>query len=116
MIDAYTALTGAFGAMVTVIRSAVTGRPVPDVFIRNLSALMDVPEDLIDIGPVPGRGAGVRRWSAAPDHRHARPAQRPRDGLGAADRPAGDARGCAHQRPHRPSRRRPHRAEKETAP
>jgi len=48
-------------AMRAVIRSATPGRPVPDVSIRNLSALMDIPEDLIDIGPVPGRGAGVRR-------------------------------------------------------
>lgn len=43
-----------------VIRSAVAGRAVPDISIKNLSALMDVPEDDIKIGPVSGRGAGVR--------------------------------------------------------
>jgi hypothetical protein len=48
-------------SMRAVIRSAVPGRPVPDVSIRHLSALMDVPEDLISITAVPGRGAGVRR-------------------------------------------------------
>ncbi|MBG0819086.1 hypothetical protein [Planomonospora sp. ID82291] len=48
-------------SMRAVIRSAAPGRPVPDVSIRNLSALMDIPEDAISIGPVPGRGAGVRR-------------------------------------------------------
>ncbi|GIH91917.1 hypothetical protein ACFFMN_34080 [Planobispora siamensis] len=42
------------------IRSAAAGQPVPDISIRRLSALMDVPEELIGIGPVPGRGAGVR--------------------------------------------------------
>ncbi|MCX4784640.1 hypothetical protein [Streptomyces sp. NBC_01264] len=43
-----------------VIRSAAPGLPVPDISIRHLSALMDVPETLIKIGPVPGRGASVR--------------------------------------------------------
>lgn len=47
-------------SMRAVIRSAVPGRPVPDVSIKNLSALMDIPEDLISVGPVPGRGASVR--------------------------------------------------------
>lgn len=47
-------------AMRAVIRSAVPGRPVPEVSVKDLSALMDIPEDLISIGPVPGRGAGVR--------------------------------------------------------
>lgn len=47
-------------AMRAVIRSAVPGEPVPDIPVRRLSALMDIPEDLISIGPVPGRGAGVR--------------------------------------------------------
>ncbi|MFI6498708.1 hypothetical protein [Nonomuraea typhae] len=44
-----------------VIRATVAGQPVPDIPIRRLSALMDVPEDEIAIDPVPGRGAGVRR-------------------------------------------------------
>jgi hypothetical protein len=48
-------------SMRAVIRSAVPGHPVPDVSIKRLSALMDVPEDEIAISPVPGRGAGVRR-------------------------------------------------------
>ncbi|WP_068929326.1 hypothetical protein [Planobispora rosea] len=48
-------------AMRAIIRCAVAGQPVPDISIRRLSALMDVPEDLISITPVPGRGAGVRR-------------------------------------------------------
>lgn len=47
-------------AMRAVIRSAVAGQPVPDISIKRLSALMDVPEDLISIGPVSGRGASVR--------------------------------------------------------
>ncbi|WP_133306024.1 hypothetical protein [Microbispora triticiradicis] len=44
------------------------------MFIRNLSALMDVPEDLIDIGPVPGRGAGVRRLTIGTPDLHSDPA------------------------------------------
>lgn len=48
-------------AMRAVIRSTTAGEPVPEISIRRLSALLDVPEDLIGIGPVPGRGAGVRR-------------------------------------------------------
>ncbi|MEU8967026.1 hypothetical protein AB0C89_35755 [Streptomyces sp. NPDC048491] len=47
-------------SMRATIRSAVPGLPVPDIAVRRLSALMDVPEDLITIGPVPGRGASVR--------------------------------------------------------
>jgi hypothetical protein len=47
-------------SMRAVIRSAVPGMPVPDIAVRRLSALMDVPEDLITVGPVPGRGASVR--------------------------------------------------------
>lgn len=47
-------------AMRAVIRSTVPGRPVPDISKRRLSALMDVPEDEIDIGPVPGRGAAYQ--------------------------------------------------------
>lgn len=33
---------------------------VPDNLTARLSAYLDVPEELIEIGPVPGRGAGVR--------------------------------------------------------
>lgn len=47
-------------AMRAVIRSIVPGEPVPEVSVRRLSALMDVPEDVISVGPVPGRGASVR--------------------------------------------------------
>ncbi|MER7126720.1 hypothetical protein [Micrococcus luteus] len=47
-------------AMRAVIRSVTPGNPVPDISIKHLSALMDIPEDQIAIGPVPGRGAGVR--------------------------------------------------------
>ncbi|MGW2161833.1 hypothetical protein [Nonomuraea sp. NPDC001699] len=48
-------------SMRAIIRAATAGEPVPDISIRRLSALMDVPEDEISIEPVPGRGAGVRR-------------------------------------------------------
>lgn len=47
-------------SMRAIIRAAVAGEPVPDISIRRLSALMDVPEDEIAIEAVPGRGAGVR--------------------------------------------------------
>ncbi|WP_188188075.1 hypothetical protein [Nonomuraea sp. SYSU D8015] len=47
-------------AVRAVVRSAVPGQPVPDISIMRLSALMDVPEDLIAIGPVPGRGSAYR--------------------------------------------------------
>ncbi|MEU4235380.1 hypothetical protein AB0F17_64865 [Nonomuraea sp. NPDC026600] len=47
-------------SMRAIIRAATPGEPVPDIAIRRLSALMDIPEDEIDIDPVPGRGAGVR--------------------------------------------------------
>ncbi|MEV4096999.1 hypothetical protein [Streptosporangium saharense] len=47
-------------AMRAVIRSTIPGRAVPDISIKSLSALTDVPEDRIAIGPVPGRGAAVR--------------------------------------------------------
>ncbi|MFD8533859.1 hypothetical protein ACFV0L_41270 [Streptosporangium canum] len=47
-------------AMRAIIRSVIPGEPVPDISVRRLSALMDIPEDLISIGPVPGRGAAVR--------------------------------------------------------
>lgn len=46
--------------MRAVIRSTVPGKPVPDISVKSLSALMDVPEEDIAIGGVPGRGAGVR--------------------------------------------------------
>lgn len=48
-------------SMRAIIRSTMPGEPVPDISIRRLSALMDIPEDDIAITPVPGRGAGVRR-------------------------------------------------------
>ncbi|MGI5330956.1 hypothetical protein [Actinomadura nitritigenes] len=48
-------------AMTAIIRATVPGEPVPDISVRRLSALLDVPEDQISIDPVPGRGAGVRR-------------------------------------------------------
>lgn len=48
-------------AMRAIIRATTPGQPVPDISIRRLSALLDIPEDDITIGPVPGRGAGVRR-------------------------------------------------------
>lgn len=47
--------------MRAIIRATAPGEPVPDISIRRLSALMDIPEDQIAISPVPGRGAGVRR-------------------------------------------------------
>ncbi|MEV4180157.1 hypothetical protein AB0J28_01760 [Streptosporangium canum] len=47
-------------ALRAVIRCAVPGEPVPDISVRRLSALMDIPEEEITIGPVPGRGASVR--------------------------------------------------------
>jgi hypothetical protein len=43
-----------------VIGSAQRGVPVPDISTARLSALLDMPEELIEIGPVPRRGAGVR--------------------------------------------------------
>lgn len=48
------------GSMRAVIRSTTPGEPVPDISIRRLSAVTDIPEELISIGPVPGRGASVR--------------------------------------------------------
>lgn len=48
-------------SMRAVIRSTIPGRPVPDISIKSLSALMDIPEEDIAISGVPGRGAGVRR-------------------------------------------------------
>ncbi|MGW3200093.1 hypothetical protein ACWDBD_37115 [Streptomyces sp. NPDC001118] len=45
-----------------VIGSVTRGMPVavPDNFTARMSALLDMPEELIEFGPVPGRGAGVR--------------------------------------------------------
>ncbi|MFI6503702.1 hypothetical protein [Nonomuraea typhae] len=50
-------------SMRAVIRAGIPGQPVPDISIKRLSALMDVPEEKIDIDGVPGRGAGRRRLS-----------------------------------------------------
>ncbi|MFH9426413.1 hypothetical protein [Streptomyces sp. NPDC017529] len=47
-------------AMKAVIRAAAPGQPVPEISTRRLSALMDVPEGEIEVGPVPGRGASVQ--------------------------------------------------------
>ena len=47
-------------AMRALIRSTVPGKPVPNISVRDLSALSDIPEDEISIAPVAGRGAGVR--------------------------------------------------------
>ncbi|MFI9311366.1 hypothetical protein [Streptomyces triculaminicus] len=35
------------------------GEPVPDIKIRRLSALMNVPEELLEVQAIPGHGAGV---------------------------------------------------------
>jgi hypothetical protein len=48
-------------SMTAIIRAEQHGQPVPDISIRHLSALLDLPEDQIAITAVPGRGAGVRR-------------------------------------------------------
>lgn len=42
-----------------VIGAQKRGQPVPDIPKPGLSAELDIPEDLIEVGPVPGRGAGV---------------------------------------------------------
>lgn len=47
-------------AMRAIIRSTIPGQPVPDISKRRLSALMDIPEADIEVGPVPGRGASVQ--------------------------------------------------------
>ncbi|WP_130800106.1 hypothetical protein [Streptomyces otsuchiensis] len=49
------------GTLRATIRATTPGTPVPTISTTALSALMDIPEDDIRIGPVPGRGAGVRR-------------------------------------------------------
>ncbi|MER6723375.1 hypothetical protein [Streptomyces halstedii] len=43
-----------------IIGSQQRGQAVPDISKSGLSAALDLPEEQIDIGPVPGRGAGVR--------------------------------------------------------
>ncbi|MEU4507574.1 hypothetical protein AB0F94_41255, partial [Streptomyces sp. NPDC024089] len=45
-----------------VIGSAKRGKAVPlgKDFVSDLSAHLDLPEERIEVGPVPGRGAGVR--------------------------------------------------------
>lgn len=43
-----------------IIGSAQRGRPVPDISTPRLSAYLNVPEELIQTSPVPGRGAGFR--------------------------------------------------------
>jgi hypothetical protein len=43
-----------------VITSTVQGEPVPPIDIDRLSARMDIQRDLINVTPVPGRGAGVQ--------------------------------------------------------
>ena len=47
-------------AMRAIISSTLPGQPVPDISKKRLSALMDVPEEEITIGPVPGRGAAFQ--------------------------------------------------------
>jgi hypothetical protein len=64
-----------------VIGSARRGTPVPvpEDLAARLSAYVDLPEDLIEIGPVPGRGAGVRLLVMGP-----------RPEAAAAEKPASD--------------------------
>ncbi|MEV0826380.1 hypothetical protein [Nonomuraea rubra] len=58
-------------AMRAIIRSTVPGKPVPKISTEALSALMDMPEDQINIGPVPGRGAAYRLLQVGqPDEGH----------------------------------------------
>ncbi|MGW1520771.1 hypothetical protein [Streptomyces sp. NPDC002287] len=48
------------GRRVAVALAAVErGEPVPDIKIKRLSALMNVPEELLAVEPIPGHGAGV---------------------------------------------------------
>lgn len=42
-----------------IIGAAQRGTPVPKISAEHLSAHLDMPQELIEIGPVPGRGAGV---------------------------------------------------------
>ncbi|MFF4120126.1 hypothetical protein ACFY0P_42735 [Streptomyces sp. NPDC001714] len=48
-------------ASLQAVIAAPEGHPVPPISLAHLSALMDVPEDLIAITAVAGRGAGLRR-------------------------------------------------------
>ena len=41
------------------LAATVPGEPVPDIKLRRLSALMNVPEHLLAVEPIPGHGAGV---------------------------------------------------------
>ncbi|MFK0203422.1 hypothetical protein [Streptomyces lavendulae] len=56
-----------------VIGSAQQGLPLPDISKARLSAHLDMPEDLIDIQPVPGRGAGLRLLVIGPRPKPADP-------------------------------------------
>ncbi|MFC4122031.1 hypothetical protein [Nonomuraea zeae] len=47
-------------AMRAIICSTVPGQPVPDISKKRLSALMNVPENDITIGPVPGCGSAYQ--------------------------------------------------------
>ncbi|MGA5578416.1 hypothetical protein ACPCK9_26780 [Streptomyces koyangensis] len=42
-----------------IVGSAERGVPVPEIPRRRLSAFLDIPEEHIEVGPVPGRGTGV---------------------------------------------------------
>jgi len=44
---------------------APPGLPVPKISITALSALTDIPPELITIGPVPGSGTGRMAWTVA---------------------------------------------------
>jgi len=41
------------------LASSEKGEPVPDIKIKRLSALMNVPEELLEMQAIPGHGAGV---------------------------------------------------------
>ncbi|GAA1554070.1 hypothetical protein [Streptomyces globosus] len=48
------------GRRVAVALAAIErGEPLPDIKIKRLSALMNVPEELLAVEPIPGHGAGV---------------------------------------------------------
>lgn len=48
------------GRRVAVALAAIEkGEPVPDIKLKRLSALMNVPEELIEVQSIPGHGAGV---------------------------------------------------------
>ncbi|SOD67495.1 hypothetical protein SAMN06297387_13136 [Streptomyces zhaozhouensis] len=50
-----------------IIASGVMGEPVPEIPVPRLSARMDIPTERIRIGPVAGRGAGVRLLEILPE-------------------------------------------------